>query len=110
MGTGSGRTGPEAGGVAGFMDVLKKDERLAANICPNCEKKLDASTCLDKGDPNHKPMPGSISICFYCAAFLVFDAQMRMQTLPGSEVVKLPREQVEMLTKARRAIYARRMK
>ena len=38
----------------------------------------------------------------------MYDKAMRLQILPGSEVVRLPREKVELMMNARRLIYARR--
>jgi len=89
--------------------MMQRDIRLAANACPKCFKKLDAATCVEKDRlPGWRPEPGDLSVCLYCGAFLMYDKAMRLQILPGSEVVKLPREKVELMMNARRLIYARR--
>lgn len=54
--------------------------RLAPSPCPNCKRQIDAATCPD--DDTARPDPGDWTVCFYCAAALVFDDELRLAFAP----------------------------
>jgi hypothetical protein len=41
--------------------------------CPVCGYKLDAATSADLKQPDLRPSPGDLSICFECTSVLIFD-------------------------------------
>lgn len=81
---------------------MKKDSRLANNSCPVCDHKLDAATLPDSD--KDQPAPGDYSCCIYCAAYLRFGDDMRMEHVPDEEVLDMEDENRLQITKMRRAI------
>ena len=53
--------------------------RLPPCLCPVCESKLDAATATDGDDV--LPKSGDITVCFYCAAVLVFTDDLGIDTI-----------------------------
>jgi len=43
--------------------------------CPACLKRLDAATSLSSATP----APGSVSVCAYCATYVVFQTDMTLR-------------------------------
>lgn len=57
------------------------------NTCPECGYKLEMHSAVGGGDPT--PEPGAISICFQCAALLMFDEQLREVPISEQAVAEL---------------------
>ena len=51
-----------------------KVTRLPLRLCPECGEELDA--CTGVADPTGPPSPGDLTMCGYCAALMVFDADL----------------------------------
>ena len=71
--------------------------------CPNCGAFMDAASS-DKEADDRKPIPGDVSICYECTAYLTFDENMDLQLLSVDELVDLPNEILYDLTKSRNEI------
>lgn len=69
--------------------------------CPVCNATLDAAS-PSQNVP--EPEPGDVSVCFYCTAFLVFNAEMIPESLSDSELNSLDSEIISELTRIRNAI------
>lgn len=69
--------------------------------CPVCESKLDAAHPT-AGAP--APMPGDVSICFYCTAFLVFNDDMLPESIGDEEFETLEPEVKAELERVRSVI------
>lgn len=54
--------------------------RIQEDACPACSSALDAASDLDGDD---RPKEGDVSVCFYCAAVLQFDADLRLRVFEG---------------------------
>lgn len=64
-------------------------------VCPDCHRLHEAK--FGVGGYEHDPEPGSLSICYYCSAFLVFTEDMGFRLLTDEEFERLPREAKGML-------------
>jgi hypothetical protein len=53
--------------------------QLPTRKCPVCETKLNAATAVDAADV--LPETGDITVCFYCAAVLVFAPDLGFDTI-----------------------------
>lgn len=51
-------------------------EKVKGSNCPKCNKFLDAVTAEDGVK---SPIPGDLSICFYCGEILVFNDNMELE-------------------------------
>jgi hypothetical protein len=58
--------------------------RFAASACPRCGTPVDAATgVFDARDGS--PGPGDVTVCLYCAAVSVFDADLRLRPPTAEE-------------------------
>lgn len=57
---------------------------LKASRCPNCGKKLDACSGLDRG-----PGPGDLTVCIECSALVRFDDDMQLTGFSEDEADRL---------------------
>lgn len=63
--------------------------RSIDDSCPMCGAHLDAHTdALNPLDPD--PVPGDVSVCFYCAGILKFGDDLRLRRPTVDELVALP--------------------
>lgn len=76
--------------------------------CPECGHKLDADTWI--GDEEIKPKSGDVSVCAYCATFLVFRDDLSRRVMSWQEVADLDDETRNTLVRLHRAIEQRRLK
>jgi len=72
--------------------------RTPLNQCPNCGKDIDSATGMDKGVP---PNPGDLSVCLYCASFLVFNDDLSVRMITLEEVGDLAVEERSQLVMIR---------
>lgn len=61
--------------------------KMGNDYCPCCKALLDAAS---PAEGNKVPMPGDITICFYCAEVLMFSDDM--------ELIKCPEVIIETLS------------
>lgn len=68
--------------------------------CPSCGKNLD---CHVDVDPKfrRKPQEGDMSVCFYCAAYLMFKWEKRVMTLISIKLEDVPEQYRAQLQQAR---------
>jgi hypothetical protein len=76
--------------------------RTKKTPCPSCQKVLDAVTATDHKD--HKPSPGDLTVCFYCAALLCFDFFLDLQIAQPEDLKGITEEQTLTIAAARAAI------
>ena len=76
---------------------------LTAQGCPKCGYTLDACTGIDN---DHAPKPEDLTLCINCAAYLQFDAELRMVVFPDEQLLDLDDETRLTLTAGRRGINA----
>lgn len=65
-----------------------KTTRVPSNRCPVCKYQMDAATGVE---PETKPKPGDVSICWQCGAVLIFDTDLTSR-LPTEQEFKELRE------------------
>ena len=64
--------------------------------CPSCKVELNMSTPVDGS--KRKPVPGDISVCFYCGAFMMFDKNVHRTKMTKKQFEKLePELQAQMI-------------
>jgi hypothetical protein len=56
--------------------------RTIANNCPECGKHLDATSNLNN---TGKPKTDDITLCLYCGAFLLFNADLTVRKMSTEE-------------------------
>ena len=71
--------------------------------CPVCLKQFDAATS-PFGDS--APTPGDLTVCIYCASFLIFEQDLRLRLMTEQEIGELPDEARIQIMRVRRAIKA----
>ena len=54
-------------------------EKVKGSNCPKCNKFLDAVTAEDGVK---SPIPGDLSICFYCGELLIFNNNIELEKIP----------------------------
>lgn len=58
--------------------------------CPTCGVGLDGCFAIDEEDGGppveHRPVPGSITLCAYCGQLLQFDEAMQLQKRTRAEI------------------------
>lgn len=63
--------------------------RLPACPCPLCKATLDAATWIPDGGPPATPAAGDVTVCGYCGALLVFEADpLRLRTPTFAEMAE----------------------
>ena len=72
--------------------------------CPLCEHALDRATMDPRNPDALPPQPGDVSVCLYCAAFLVFTETLHMRSMSEAEFNKLSAEQQRYLNAVRNFI------
>lgn len=77
--------------------------RHIESLCPVCKERLDAASNADqvKSSP---PECGDVSICLYCASYLIFDEDLTLQLLSVEDLLELPDEILQQLTRMRKEI------
>lgn len=83
-----------------------RETRLRPYSCPTCQKGLDAAS----GFGDSRPTPGCLSICAYCAEFLVFPETLSVRKMELSEELALPSVEWMALCRLRQAILFRNKK
>jgi transcription initiation factor IIE alpha subunit len=68
------------------------------NFCPACSERLSAATGIKE---DTVPKPGDISICVHCGEYLVFDDNLRSQSMSQEEFSSLDDEQKFQISMAR---------
>lgn len=58
--------------------------RVPITICWHCDRPLDGATDVDGGE--EPPAEGAVSLCLYCGAIGIFDADMRLHA-PTEELL-----------------------
>lgn len=71
--------------------------------CPCCNRLIDAATPVVE-DEQITPRPEDVTICFYCATFLVYKDDLTMREINSEEIGNLPSEIRQQLVKARKSI------
>lgn len=66
-----------------------RTSRTPLSFCYRCGERMDAATAVENGT---KPSPGAFSICAYCGAILVFDAELRLRRATFDELEQLRKE------------------
>lgn len=56
---------------------------LSTCLCPHCGVELNATTNINDEAP---PRPGDLSICFYCAGFLIFSDKLALEKLSHEQL------------------------
>jgi hypothetical protein len=59
--------------------------------CPVCMEKVDGHTSF-ADEPGSVPSPGSVSMCCYCASFLVYTEEMRLRKMHPGEIMEWQQE------------------
>ena len=62
------------------------DFRHDVIICPRCGKEMDASLAITN---DHRPDPGDVSICLYCAGVSLYDDGLRLRLPTAAESLEL---------------------
>jgi len=62
------------------------DTRLPEQHCPNCNELLTGSASFF--DPHSRPKEGDANICVYCAAVLVFNADLTSHPATDAELAE----------------------
>jgi len=75
--------------------------RLPQDRCPVCEKDLDATTSIDH---DSKPTTGDITVCLYCASFLMFNNNLTLRLITEQEMGDPSDTNREILITSRRII------
>jgi hypothetical protein len=78
------------------------------NICPCCNHTIPHNE--KPGDAAAVPSPGDLSVCFYCAAYLIFEDDISLRLMEVDEVVELPSDTLYELTRLRNIIMNLRVK
>lgn len=79
--------------------------KMGTDHCPVCNYLADSAAPVD--DKPATPMPGDLSICINCGAFLQFAPDMDLIELTPKEWDKLDNQTKETLAKAHRLIRRR---
>lgn len=58
--------------------------------CPDCGKKLDTSSCIEK--EVESPKFGDLSVCFGCGCLMQFDEKLKLNKAPNLEDLRLDKE------------------
>jgi hypothetical protein len=53
-------------------------EKSKPTPCPHCGTNLDAHACTTS-DESTKPQPDDISVCAYCASFLIYNDDLSLR-------------------------------
>lgn len=61
------------------------------DYCPVCGTIISAATPIDPKE-TYSPIPGDISICVGCTAYLLFDDNLKLKTLTVAEMIDLPND------------------
>lgn len=79
-----------------------KSYRCIESLCPVCKERLDAaSNAYQETSP---PECGDVSICIYCASYLIFDENLSLQLLSVEDLLQLPDKILQQLTRARKEL------
>ena len=79
---------------------MEENNQTLKFICPNCGKNLD---CHIDADPKftRKPQDGDMSVCLYCAAYLLFKGKGKKITLNLISLKDVPEKYHRPLEQAR---------
>lgn len=79
-------------------------ENLPPSYCPDCDYgPMDCASNLF--GRNAQPKPGDVSICANCGAFLEFDDELQLRTLPLAKLRALPKDQRALMHRTRRVLH-----
>lgn len=68
---------------------MKQDKRLANNVCPSCDHKLNASSDPKGKDDDFLIQAGDVSICLYCCAILQYKDDLSLKEINEVELIAL---------------------
>lgn len=71
--------------------------------CPQCGMKISAATSTE-GD--HKPTPGDLSVCLYCATPLVFTDGLKLRKMTDLDLLALPFSELRQVRAAQTTVRA----
>lgn len=77
-----------------------KTTRMGKDNCPICKKRLDTCSSPD----NAIPEPGSITICYYCSAILIFSDDMALIKLSNKVFNSLSYEMRKKILKIQKVV------
>ena len=75
--------------------------RMGIDYCPSCGMCCDTATDING---TATPVPGDLSVCFYCADFLMFSEDMALIVMPDIVFENLPEDTITQLIMVREAI------
>ena len=85
-----------------YPDDVDDREGVTPTPCPYCGANLDAATAADLGPS--RPVAGDLTVCAYCAGFLVYAASGAVRLPTDVELVELAN--VPELARARSMVLA----
>jgi hypothetical protein len=79
-------------------------QHVPVSHCLECGKSLDAATGADH---DHKVTPGSLSLCVYCGALMIFGNDMRLRQITDAERfdIQADRHTMDLLRRASALIH-----
>ncbi|MEI9971103.1 MAG: hypothetical protein WDO73_03065 [Ignavibacteriota bacterium] len=83
-----------------------RSQRARKSTCPECQSELTGVTAASPNQKNLDPYAGAPTICCYCGALLVFDAQLMVRQ-PTPELAARLLEQYPACTKNSGGYYCR---
>lgn len=81
------------------MIKVGETSRLETDACPQCGHGIDAATAADGG--GGKPRQDDLTVCFYCAALLTFDVNLKLSPLSNARWVSLTLDEQRDMRMAR---------
>lgn len=82
-----------------------RSQRARKSTCPECQSELTGVTAASPNQKNLDPYAGAPTICCYCGALLVFDAQLMVRQ-PTPELAARLLEQYPLARRIRADIIA----
>jgi hypothetical protein len=64
---------------------IKQQELDKPTKCPYCNETTDMAAAMH----NHKPTPGSISVCLHCMHWAIFDKDLSLRKPTTEETMRL---------------------
>lgn len=83
------------------MRTKYRTTKTEATCCPVCGMKVSAATSTE-GD--HKPTPGDLSVCAYCATPLVFTDGLKLRKMTDLDMLALPFSELRQIRAAQTAV------
>jgi hypothetical protein len=83
------------------LTVLGPTHAIPETLCPACHTAITAATAVGHA---HEPVPGAVTLCAYCAVFLVYTEDAALRLLTNEEWLAGPPAWRERLTAVREAV------